>query len=89
MVITHSAPMVAVVHPVVVVVHSAQRVVAVAHSADESEDNQGTTQIRMRVLHGLRHVRQCKGRRGEETRSGRERRWRVEGRLVSWVLCVR
>ena len=31
--------MVAVVHPVVVVAHSAQMVVAVAHSADESEDN--------------------------------------------------
>ena len=45
MVVTHSALMVAVVHPVVVVVHSAQTVIAVAHSANESEDNsrfQGT-----------------------------------------------
>ena len=41
-VITDSALMVAVVHPVV---HSAKRVVAVVHSANESEDNslfQGT-----------------------------------------------
>ena len=47
--VTHSAPMVAVVHPVVVmihsaltvdaVVHSAQTVAVVVHSADESEDN--------------------------------------------------
>ena len=72
MVITDCALMVAVVHPVVVVVHSAQRVVAVAHSADESKSPfQGTPpKIHIRVLARVRsaRTRRWNGRRGRETK---------------------
>ena len=60
-------------HPVVVVVHSDQTVVAMAHPADESEDNspfQGTPpKIHIRVLPRLRSARKRRwnGRRGKET----------------------